>query len=201
MRRSVFSSRFFIGWAAGVLSSGAIAVALAVWMTFFGGFDASAAKQHATVVAWVTHKAMRSSVKTRAKDVRPPDAFTPAQVSAGAQEYEQHCIACHGGPAIARAAWASAMIPTPPYLIDSARQWSTAELYTVVRDGIKMTAMPAWGEVEPYQKIWDVVAFLDALPKMSPDEFARLRSQSAAQAAQRGSACDPQARPGACLSE
>jgi hypothetical protein len=71
----------------------------------------------------------------------------------------------------------SALLPTPPFLIDASRRWSRAELYTIVHDGVKMTAMPAWGEIEPDRKISDVVAFLETLPKLTPDEFAHLRVQ------------------------
>jgi mono/diheme cytochrome c family protein len=180
MQRSILSRRFIIGWAAGILSSAAVAIGLAVWMIFGGGFDASASKQHLRPVAWASHTAMRNWVKKQAKDVRPPESFTQAHVKAGAREYEQRCIACHGGPAVPRAKWASGMIPTPPYLIDTSRHWSTAELYVIVHDGIKMTAMPAWGELEPDDNLWNVVAFLEALPGMSSDEFARMRAEVSA---------------------
>jgi mono/diheme cytochrome c family protein len=180
MLRLILSRRFVTGWAAGLLTSVAAATGVAAWMVFGGGFDASANQQHLRPVAWATHTAMRSWAEKRAKEVRPPGPFTQAQLRAGAREYEQRCIACHGGPAVARAKWASAMIPTPPYLVDTSRHWSRAELYVVIHDGIKMTAMPAWGELEPEEDIWNVVAFLEALPTLSSDEFARMRAEVSA---------------------
>jgi mono/diheme cytochrome c family protein len=171
------SRRFLTGWAAGVATCIAVATGVAAWMIFGGGFDASATNQHLRPVAWATHTAMRNWVRKKAKDVRPPGPFNEANVMAGAREYEQRCIACHGGPAVARAQWASAIVPTPPYIIDTSRHWSTAELYVIVHHGIKMTAMPAWGVVQPDEDVWNVVAFLEALPRISSDEFARIRSE------------------------
>ena len=77
------------------------------------------------------------------------------------------------------------MLPTPPYLIDASSRWSHAELYNLVHDGVKMTGMPAWGEVESDRQVAEVVAFLEVMPKLSPDQFARLRQRiHAEQAAQ-----------------
>ena len=45
--------------------------------------------------------------------------------------------------------------------------------------------VPAWGEVESDRRVAEVVAFLEVMPKMSPDQFARLRQRiHAEQAAQ-----------------
>jgi mono/diheme cytochrome c family protein len=183
MLRAVWSRRFLTGWAAGILTVAAIAAGVGLWIVFGGGFDAGASKQHLRPVAWATHTAMRNWVKKQAKDVQAPGPFTAADVKAGAHEYEQHCMACHGGPAVARAKWASAMVPTPPFLIDTSRHWSSAELYVIVHDGIKMTAMPAWGELGPAETIWSVVAFLEAMATMSPGEFAHLREEASGAAA------------------
>jgi hypothetical protein len=67
------------------------------------------------------------------------------------------------------------LLPTPPYLLEGTRRWTPAELVTIVRDGVKLTAMPAWGELEPQKKITDVVALLIVMPRLTPAAFARLR--------------------------
>ncbi len=35
------------------------------------------------------------------------------------------------------------MLPTPPFLIDASARWNHAELFRIVHNGVKMTAMPA----------------------------------------------------------
>jgi hypothetical protein len=56
-----------------------------------------------------------------------------------------------------------------------AGRWSHAELYNLVHDGVKMTGMPAWGEVESDRRVAEVVTFLEVMPKMTPGQFDRLR--------------------------
>jgi mono/diheme cytochrome c family protein len=170
-----------LGWLAGIATVALAGGVFAGLILFAGLYDTGADDPHLRIVAWAFHQTMASSVKRRSRPL-PRDALRKADILAGARDYEAHCIACHGGPGVARAAWTSALLPTPPYLLDSARKWSPAELTTIVRDGVKMTAMPAWREVEPERKVDDVVAFLVAMHRLSPAGFARLRAQARATA-------------------
>jgi len=167
------------GWVLGGLTALVVGTAVALWVIFSGAFDATASTPHLAPVAWATHTAMIHSIRARAAGVKAPSRFTEAQVVAGFAEYDLRCAACHGGPGVPRATWAAAITPTPPYLLDAARRWSPGELYFIVNNGVKMTAMPAWGEVERPDQVWDLVAFLEALPGLSAGNYARLRASAA----------------------
>jgi hypothetical protein len=41
---------------------------------------------------------------------------------------------------------------------------------------VKMTAMPAWSAVRTDAEVWDLVAFLETLPYISPPTYARMRA-------------------------
>ena len=43
-----------------------------------------------------------------------------------------------------------------------------------------MTAMPAWGEILPDRDVRSLVAFVQATPKLTPDQFAALRAYAKA---------------------
>ena len=75
------------------------------------------------------------------------------------------------------------MTPPPPYLLEASRDWSPSELYFIVRHGVKMTAMPAWEGRLDERQTWEVVAFLEALPKLDRPAYLRLK---AGQGAPRG---------------
>lgn len=178
--KRVGSKGFLLGWLAGLGTAAALGAAAAALILFAGLYDTGASRQHAAPVAWAFHSTMIHSTRRRAA---PPDgafAIDGAMVLDGARTYERYCISCHGGPGIARARWASAMLPTPPFLIDAPRRWSRGELRVLVRDGVKMTAMPAWGEVLTDRDIRNLVAFLEATPRLTPDQFARLRAYARA---------------------
>ena len=145
----------------------------------FGLFNVTAVKPHAPAVAWITHEAMIRYFKIHALGMKTPPAFTQAQVLAGFQDYDTKCTLCHGGPGVPRATWVDGMTPTPPYILDSARQWTPAELNLIVGDGVKMTPMPGWRTTLSDGEIWNIVAFLEALPLISPRQYAAMKASSA----------------------
>ena len=172
----VLSHPFVLGAVVALAVAGACGAGIGLWL-YEGGFNTAASKPHYKVVAVVTHNTMINSVKKRATKVQAPEAFTPEQVLAGAKSYEEHCLACHGGAGVSRAVWASTMTPSPPYVVDSARNWSKSDLYIILLQGVKMSAMPAWGEILPDRELWNLVAFLDAMPNLSPADYRAMREK------------------------
>lgn len=163
-----------LGWASGLaaLGTGGAIVIL------FGLYDVSATTPHVPWFGWLVHRTMIRSVKLRATEV-VPRRFTQVQLTRGAHLYESHCAVCHGGPGISRARWVDGLTPTPPYLLDAARQWSPSELHFIIANGVKMTAMPAWKLTLSDQEIWSLVAFVQGLRGMSQRAYLRLRATSA----------------------
>lgn len=170
MIRRLMAHRAIAGFAAGVAAT-VVLFSAAAGALFLGGFDTSASVPHIRAVGWAAHATMQHSVALRARRIHPPAAFSASDVAAGARLYNQNCIACHGGPGVPRAAWVSAMIPTPPYLVDAPRRWSRAELFEIVDHGVKMTAMPAWGLRYSQRDVWSLVAYLESLPRIPPRTF------------------------------
>jgi mono/diheme cytochrome c family protein len=151
------------------LGAGALAV------VEFGLFDTTAATPHGPIIGWAMHATMMNSTRFRARQIKAPEAFNPAEVRAGFALYDAHCALCHGGPGVPRATWVAGMTPTPPFLVDAAPDWTPAQLDLIVADGVKMTAMPGWRPVLSEGQIWDVVAFLKALPYLSEKDYAAMR--------------------------
>ena len=56
-----------------------------------------------------------------------------------------------------------------------AQHWRAGELEWIVRNGIKMTGMPAWRDTMSDAEISQVAAFLEAMPKMQPQLYLRWR--------------------------
>jgi len=181
------------GWILGVTTCALIALLILGYVMSGRGFRTGADQPHSKLFGWAVHQTMQNSVRLHAPADAPRLPLDRPTLLAGMRLYEQRCIACHGGPGIDRASWASAMLPTPPYLLGSQARWSHAQLYAVIRGGVKMTGMPAWGEVSSDREIAEVVALVEAMPRMTPDQFALLRDEAA-----RGSAAkDPDAVPDA----
>ena len=67
------------------------------------------------------------------------------------------------------------MHPRPQFLATDLASpgtaYSPAELFRIVHAGVKYSAMPGWPATGRDDEIWQLVAFLRALPKMSPQQF------------------------------
>jgi cytochrome c553 len=141
-----------------------------------GLFNAGASSPHTKFTTWLTHETMIHSVRSRARHIAAPPGFTASQVVAGFCGYEAHCVACHGAAGVARQPWVSGMEPQPPYLLDATQTFTPSELFWIVRNGIKMTGMPAWRNRMSEAQTWEIVAWLEASEKLPPQTYVRWRS-------------------------
>lgn len=48
----------------------------------------------------------------------------------------------------------------------------------MIKHGIELSAMPAWGKTHPDPLIWDMVAFVRKLPGMSSEDYKRIISSA-----------------------
>ncbi|HEY6048265.1 MAG TPA: cytochrome c [Sphingomicrobium sp.] len=142
-----------------------------------GLFNVAATKRHSTLTWWATHETMIHSVRHYAAGISAPAQFTPQQVLTGFCAYQTHCVACHGAAGVPREQWASGFEPSPPYLLDVTNIWNRAQLFWLVKNGIKMTGMPAWGESMSDPEIWDVVAFIEASRQLPPQTYVQWAAQ------------------------
>lgn len=74
------------------------------------------------------------------------------------------------------------MQPVPGPLVDAARRWKPREMFWITANGIKMSGMPAWRFHLEEQEIWEIVAFLEALPGMTAADYASIAAPGAAAA-------------------
>lgn len=156
------------------LAALAAAAAIAAAAVVFGGlYDVSATDQHLRPTYATLDVAMKRAVAVRAKDIVVPPLDDPAAVARGLALFRDHCVRCHGAPGVAPEAFALGLTPSAASLAHTAREWKPAELFWVVKHGLKMTGMPAWEFRMPESDLWAVVAFLNELPKLSPADYAR----------------------------
>ncbi|MGM3386757.1 c-type cytochrome [Stutzerimonas stutzeri] len=133
-----------------------------------------ASSGHWKATGWLLHYAMRRAVSTQSMGVKVPPLDDPALVLKGAGHYHTGCLACHGGPGEQRSSIVQQMTPEPPYLPPRIERWEPQELFWIVKNGVKFTAMPAWPAQQRDDEVWAMVAFLQAMPGMSPERYRQL---------------------------
>jgi cytochrome c553 len=147
---------------------------LAVFVAWLGVFNVGAASGHWAVTEWFLHFAMRSSVRTYALGEDAPEPLPREALRPAAGHYARGCAICHGAPGEPRSAAVRQMLPPPPDLAPVLDDWTDAELFRIVKYGVRYTGMPAWPAQARDDEVWAMVAFLRALPRLSPEAYAEL---------------------------
>jgi mono/diheme cytochrome c family protein len=150
-----------------------LALVAATAFVAIGMYNIAATVQHTRPVYWLLDYAMRRSVKLRTAAIETPKLDDETRIRNGFAHYRSHCLQCHGAPGIAPEPFALGLVPAPAALVATAREWPAKEIYWVVKHGIKMSGMPAWEYRMTDEEIWDVVAFVEHMPALSPAEYQR----------------------------
>lgn len=145
---------------------------------WFGVYDIAATSPHWPLTYWVMETVRVRSVKVRAIGIEPPAGLTDdAKILAGTGHFAAHCASCHGAPGVPRGDIAAGLYPRPADLRDAASRYTPGELFWIVRNGIKMSGMPAWRDHSD-EEVWVIVAFIEKLPGMSEEEYRALVMRS-----------------------
>ncbi len=115
------------------------------------------------------------SVARRAPNEKNPYAGDSASIATGLDHYRENCVICHGAPSVAAGELSKGTNPAPPWLGMAERDTPDGELFWVVKHGIRMTAMPAFGPTHNDDEIWKIVAFIRHLPDLTAQEQDSLR--------------------------
>jgi mono/diheme cytochrome c family protein len=111
------------------------------------------------------------AITHHSRDIVPPaDLNSPERIEAGAGLYAEMCTGCHLGPGVEPTEMSQGLYPPAPRLANTTGR-SAAEQFWIIKHGVKLSAMPAWGKTHNDQLIWDMVAFVRQLPKMTPEQY------------------------------
>ncbi len=155
-----------------LLTSGSVIVALIV--IYSGTINVAANYPDHAFTRWLLHTTMEQSVKAHASDITVPELNQPDKILNGFRHYREMCTGCHLAPGITSSEIRQGLMPQPPVLQKTVNNWSPAELFWIIKNGVRMTAMPAWGSTHNDEKIWEMVAFLKQLPAMTEEQYHTL---------------------------
>jgi len=154
-------------------------VTIGLLVVFTGTFNVSAKWKNPALLEWLLIETRESSIKKRAKDIQENGNITgsQAQIENGFRSYREMCAACHSTPGQEKSPLAMGLNPSPPDLSkEREHAMSSSELFWVIKNGIRMTGMPAWGPTHNDKEMWDIVAFLKILPEMSAPDYNMLNN-------------------------
>ncbi len=163
----------------GFVTALAAVLVLGLAIALSGAFNVAATNPDSALTTWVLHTTMRRSVAMRSSDIVPPKSFSDEDVRRGFEEFNAMCVTCHGAPGKKRSLAGKGLRPQAPNLVNAARHWNAGNLYWIVKNGIKMTGMPAFGPTHDDATLWNIVAFVSRLPDMTEKQYQQLEEQTA----------------------
>ena len=170
--------RIFPRWLLGLI---VLAIVCAGGVTLFvqsGLYDIGADAPHSEPVARVIDAVRIRSVAVRAEEVvRPADLGDPKRIAAGAGLYAEMCSGCHLAPGMEPSEISRGLYPRAPALTKPTGLTPEQEFW-VIKHGIKMSGMAAWGVTHSDKLIWDMVAFIDKLPSLSAADYKAATEES-----------------------
>jgi mono/diheme cytochrome c family protein len=163
------------GFIAGFVVCLLVLVVGAIGYSYSGLQDVAAAAPENPALGWLLHNTFAHSARSAAASVTVPANFETADaVRQGAKLYNNECVYCHGSPGDEPTGLAKGLNPQPPQLLAAGRIDNPAYIFWVAKNGVQMTAMPAWGKSYDDQHLWTVVAFLHQKKGLNADEYKAL---------------------------
>jgi len=151
-----------------------IAVIAGVVVMYSGVVNVAATNPHNPITAMILGTTMDNSVRAHARGITAPPLEDEKMIMAGFRHYREMCVGCHLAPGIKSSEIRKGLMPEPPKLQEAVDEWQPAELFWVIKNGVKMTGMPAWGPTHSDEKIWAMVAFLEKLPHMTAEQYKEM---------------------------
>lgn len=150
----------------------ALVVALSIGaFNVYGGYNVAADDPHSAATLWLANTTRAHSIAKRAEGVALPAGFGGEdQVKAGAGLYGEMCAGCHLGPGVERSEISQGLYPRAPELAKGSALTPEEEFW-VIKHGVKMTGMAAWGPTHNDTLIWNMVAFLQVLPRLNAMQY------------------------------
>ena len=147
----------------------AIVIAGGAVFVYSGIYNIGADDHHTKPVFSVMQTLRERSIHARSEHINVPNLEDPQLILKGAGQYAAMCTQCHLKPGMKDSELRPGLYPQPPNL--SQVKVDPKDAFWVIKHGIKMSAMPAWGASHDDATIWSMVAFLQKLPSMTPAQY------------------------------
>jgi hypothetical protein len=167
------TSRISIAVVAALAAVGAVTVALLLRRGL-------SARDEPTAIEAVLARTMRHlSMPSRARKMPNPVPLSAKVLEAGRGHFADHCATCHGNDGKGQTEIGKNLYPKPPDMTAVPTQsLSDGEIFLIVKNGVRLTGMPAWGEDTPEDDAasWHLVHFIRHLPKITEEELNEMES-------------------------
>jgi mono/diheme cytochrome c family protein len=157
------------------MALGAIVLAIVSYSLKGKGF--STHDEPSRIETVVAAQFRKLAMPSDARDRKNPIAASPEVLNAGLEHFADHCAVCHANDGGGDTPIGRNLYPKAPDMrLDPTQALTDGELFYIIEKGIRLTGMPAWGTGTPEGETasWHLVQFIRRLPKLTPEELARM---------------------------
>ncbi len=132
------------------------------------GFSAS--EPPGAIERWIARRARSAAMPSGARARANPLQNTPEVLAEARAHWADHCATCHANDGSGDTLLGKHTSPPAPDMrLEATQKLTDGELFYVIQNGIRLTAMPAWssGSAHDEQDSWKLVHFIRHLPQLT----------------------------------
>lgn len=127
------------------------------------------------VEAAVARNLRSLSIPSVDRDRKNPFTSSPELLKEASEHFADHCAVCHNNDGSGQTEMGRNFYPPVPDMRQATTQQLTdGEIYSIIHNGVRWTAMPAWGESDKDEDSWKLVPFIRHLPQLTPGEIREM---------------------------
>jgi hypothetical protein len=164
---------FFIVMVVGIVG----AIGWIGYHLFTTGFSAKT-EPHALEV-FIARQIRHLAIPIEQRNTQNPIPLSPDVIKESLAHFADHCALCHANDGSGQTPIGKNVNPKVLDLrLPDIQSMPDGEIFWVIHNGIRFTAMPAWGEGDPAEDkdSWKLVHFIRYLPQLTPEELDRMKA-------------------------
>jgi mono/diheme cytochrome c family protein len=136
----------------------------------------SARTKPAAIEAMLARSVRHLAIPITARGRQNPVPLTPAVLQEARDHFADHCATCHANDGSGKTDMGPNFYPRVPDMREPETQnLSDGELFYIIRHGVRLSGMPAWGSEHDNADNWKLVHFIRHLPKITPAELDEMK--------------------------
>jgi mono/diheme cytochrome c family protein len=147
------------------------------YQLFTTGFSAKT-EPHALEI-FIARQIRHLAIPIEQRNTQNPIPLSPDVIKESLAHFADHCALCHANDGSGQTPIGKNVNPKALDLrLPDIQSMSDGEIFWVIHNGIRFTAMPAWGEGDPAEDkdSWKLVHFIRHLPQLTSEELDRMKA-------------------------
>lgn len=147
------------------------------YQSYTTGFSAKAEPNELEIL--IARQLRHLAIPIENRRLRNPLPLTQELLKEARAHFADHCANCHANNGSGQTALGKNVYPKAPDLrLRDTQSMADGELFFIIQNGIRFTAMPAWGTGDPAKDSgsWQLVHFIRHLPTLTEEELEEMKS-------------------------